>query len=241
MEQESEIPRGDLVKALAKAKKAFKPIVKNKQVKAGAYSYSYAELSHILDAITPALNDNDLVISQDVLNESVVTRLMHSSGQFLKSSMPIIASGKTGPQGYASSVTYARRYSVCNLLCISADDDLDAGDVQHEHEKHQDNAVRTQNKPYTGNTPGYDARHQAKMEQPISEPQLKRLWAIAKTNHWSEEDVRRYIDALGLEHTKDLNKLQYDKFISNIETYPKGVGEEQKAVPAKPARTMMSS
>lgn len=222
MEPELENTKSDIVKALAKAKKSFKAITKNKKVSAGAYSYSYAELSQILDAVTPALCDNDLILTQDVVGEELVTKLMHSSGQVIKSTIAIVAAGKPGPQGYASSVTYSRRYSICNLLCISADDDLDAADVQDYTEKSPHDSLRTQNT--TQNTPGYSKRQAAQRDSFISEKQIGLMMAVAAKNGWSELDVKEYWARLGIKTRKEVNKVQLDKFLENVAQFPKSIG-----------------
>jgi hypothetical protein len=50
--------------------------------------------------------------------------LRHASGETLKNLIPIFVRDD-GPQAYGSALTYARRYGVTLLLCISADDDDD--------------------------------------------------------------------------------------------------------------------
>ena len=55
----------------------------------------------------------------------------------------------------------------------------------------------------------------------ITEKQQKRLFAISKECGWSKEDLRNYINKLGLEHTKDLNWMQYESMVKNIQNFPK--------------------
>jgi hypothetical protein len=127
------VPAGALSAALAKAQGAFKPIHRDKTVtvtmkSGGRYSFSYAPLETILAAVMPALSSNGLSLTQSCVmmadKEYVRTQLRHSSGELIENNTRILV-GDAGPQAYGSALTYARRYGVTLLLCISADDDDD--------------------------------------------------------------------------------------------------------------------
>lgn len=97
------------------------------------YSYTYAPLPTILEKVRPAMAKNGLALTQSVVvvndkgHEAVRTMLLHSSGEFLANETPLFVAGSdNASQGYASGMTYARRYGVTALLCIAADDDDDA-------------------------------------------------------------------------------------------------------------------
>ena len=52
----------------------------------------------------------------------------------------------------------------------------------------------------------------------ISEPQRKRLWAIAKTAQISEDDLRQYLKKwFQLESMKDIKRKDYDKICAQVE------------------------
>jgi hypothetical protein len=55
---------------------------------------------------------------------ALVTMLAHTSGQWMKSEFPIVAT-KMDSQGIGSAMTYAKRYSLCGMLGIVADEDAD--------------------------------------------------------------------------------------------------------------------
>lgn len=89
----------------------------------------YATLDSVLDAINPALTDNDLIVEQSMLPGStaevmhIVTELIHSSGEYrcYYFTIPI---AKRDAQGVGSAFTYARRYALCGIFGLSqADDD----------------------------------------------------------------------------------------------------------------------
>lgn len=119
--------------ALATAQGAFAPVLRDKTVtvtmkSGGKYSFSYAPLESILHAVAPALSKNGLALTQAMVvvdgKDYVETTLRHSSGQSISNRIPLFVRDE-GPQAYGSALTYARRYGVTLLLCISADDDDD--------------------------------------------------------------------------------------------------------------------
>jgi len=86
----------------------------------------YATLPHILSIITPILKKNGLVIMQPVINNCVVTKLIHiDSGESIESVYEIKCKDDTNPQQLGSGVSYARRYSISSLLNLNIDDDDD--------------------------------------------------------------------------------------------------------------------
>jgi len=115
--------------AMAKAQAEFPGIAKGRTAAVGKYSYKYADLTDILEAVTPVLNANGLTISQSAVSDErggagVTTICIHASGQWV-SSDPLFLSGGSTPQNAGSAITYARRYSLCAFLGIAADDDDD--------------------------------------------------------------------------------------------------------------------
>ncbi len=124
---------GKLTAALIKAKRAFKPISKNKSISFGAGKpIHYADLQCMIEATESALGDAGLCIYQTVspLPDYVIieTILAHESGEWMSSTvqMPLAKAARNASQEYGSVVTYARRYSYMGILCISPCDDVDA-------------------------------------------------------------------------------------------------------------------
>jgi hypothetical protein len=119
--------------ALAKAQGEFAQVTRDKTVtvtmkSGGKYTFSYAPLESILHAVAPALSKHGLALTQAMVvvggKDYVETTLRHSSGQSISNRIPLFVRDD-GPQAYGSALTYARRYGVTLLLCISADDDDD--------------------------------------------------------------------------------------------------------------------
>lgn len=129
---------GELSKALSVFQKNAPKIKKTKegkiQLKSGnGYGYKYADLSDIWDAIRGPLADNKLSIIQIPTTQAGVpaltTLLSHETGEWIEDTM-LLKIAQDTPQGQGSAITYARRYSLCSVLGIVADDDTDAQDHQ---------------------------------------------------------------------------------------------------------------
>lgn len=130
---EQPLPTSKLHDALAKAQGEFASITRDKTVTVrmkagGTYTFSYAPLESILHAVIPALSKNALALTQAMQvidgKDYVETTLRHASGQSISNRIPLFVHD-SGAQAYGSALTYARRYGVTLLLCVSADDDDD--------------------------------------------------------------------------------------------------------------------
>jgi len=102
--------------------------------------YKYAPLEEEIEQIKTHLVKNGLAYSWNTLNSenrmTVVCKLTHISGHTEESSftIPIEESQfMTSPQSYASAQTFAKRYTLNNILGIAtSEEDTDATDVKKE-------------------------------------------------------------------------------------------------------------
>ena len=115
----------EILPALHKARSQFVKVKKDRQNT--HLKNKYATLDSVLDAITPALTENKLMIMQDgeriESTMRVETTVIHISGQWAKFyfDIPIV---KNDPQGVGSAFTYGRRYALAASFGLSqADDD----------------------------------------------------------------------------------------------------------------------
>lgn len=121
---------GELAAALAKAQGAMQaakmdsvnPFLKNR----------YADLGSVVQAARKPLAENGLSFTQSpAVTEgtvTVTTLLMHSSGQWIESSITLPLDGGKGlslAQSMGAIITYLRRYSLSAILGIYADEDND--------------------------------------------------------------------------------------------------------------------
>ncbi len=139
----------EIAKALAAAQKAFAPIPKDREVtvqsKRGSYKFKYATLDAIRNATIPALVEAEIAVVQGLSDDGkgLVTTLFHSSGQWIKSVTPMIITGRRDPetgreypptnQELGSAQSYARRYGLSALLCVTADEDDDGNIADGNH------------------------------------------------------------------------------------------------------------
>lgn len=107
------------------------------------FKNKYADLSSIMDVCKKPLSDNGLSILQIIKTCEegkmyLITRLAHSSGQYIESSF-VLKNERNTIQGLGSSITYARRYSLSAMLGIVADEDDDGEAAVKENDKFIDN------------------------------------------------------------------------------------------------------
>lgn len=88
----------------------------------------YADLASVIDACRGSLAANGLAVVQLpwITERGYVlrTRLLHSSGQWIESEAPVLAT-RQGPQEYGAALTYARRYSLAAMVGVAPDNDDD--------------------------------------------------------------------------------------------------------------------
>lgn len=220
----------NLIEALSKAQSQFQDIKKNCTaripLKEGRQLvYSYADLAEILRMIRPVLAKQSLAIAQPIHRHgdstSIRTILAHASGEFMSSEMTI-HQDRDGIQGFGSAITYLRRYCLTSMLAIAAEDEDDGAaaqnnlatkPVQREPSSQQSKgSVRTDVKSYT-----------------VTEPQVKRLMAIAGANQWSDNDIKSFIKTkFNLDSKNKLNKQQYDFICDYVQkTHPVDMNKDE--------------
>ena len=128
-----------LAVALSKAQAAIENVEKDTQ----GYGYKYATLASCLEAIKKPLADNGLSIIQPISQSkdgksTLVTMLIHSSGQWIKSISNIEVAeikNKDGRattnelQQFGAATTYMRRYALSAMIGL-AQEDTDAQEAR---------------------------------------------------------------------------------------------------------------
>ena len=124
-----------LIEALINFQKDFHEISLKKDKKNEHLRNAYMTLDNILNTIRPLLSKNGLVIVQSLTGSYLSSVLYHVSGQYIKTDMPFNPmSGNKGTndlQNLGGGITYAKRYQICAMLSISADNDDDAQNSGH--------------------------------------------------------------------------------------------------------------
>ena len=125
------------MKALSEALVAAQADIKNAALNKTNphFKSKYADLSGIREALLPVFAKHGLTVAQltDIRDGQLVlvTRLIHKSGESMDSVFPLVPERQT-PQSMGSAITYARRYCLAAIGCISADEDDDGNAANDE-------------------------------------------------------------------------------------------------------------
>jgi hypothetical protein len=189
----------ELIGALAKAQGKIITAKKDKQNP--YFKSSYADLSSIWDACRSALSENGLAVVQSVqVSEGkmeLLTTLAHSSGQWMKSQMPILTV-KSDPQSIGSALTYYRRYALAAIVGVAASEEDDDGNSA------------------SGRDDRNGKGHSPKTE-PIQKPKIKQEQALELEEILDECDptykskVMKSIGDMGFENLKDINEDLFNR------------------------------
>lgn len=188
----------ELAAALAKAQAEMKNAAMNRINP--HFKSKYADLASVRDAVTPALAANGIALVQSMSATGdgqvlVHTRLMHSSGQWMESVLPIYSDvGK--PQVLGSALSYARRYSLSAICNIASEDDDDANMAQ-EHGAH---AAEVRGIAGTPNASKIKARQNGDFEMLVNE--LRKATTVDALKEWAalrKNDIER-LPAEWVEH-----------------------------------------
>jgi hypothetical protein len=136
-----------IAKALCEAQKKINHA--SKDATNPHFRNDYATLESVIDATKQALVDQGISVIQGISKTDVTTRLLHTSGEWIESSVELILD-KQNMQGLGSAVTYARRYSLASMLNISQADD-DGNEASKPAQKPP--APKPQQKPVPQKTP----------------------------------------------------------------------------------------
>ncbi len=166
--------------ALCKAQGMMKHPKKNKTavvplLKGGNYSYDYADLADVLDALREPFATNGIAIVQvpyidrltfDSTCVGVVTLLMHESGQWIMGQLAMpVADAK--PQSIGSVITYLRRYMAGPMGGIASDVDDDGSAAEGNHGQTQQRQRQPAKAATQGKAPDPAKMQTAKESAPV--------------------------------------------------------------------------
>jgi hypothetical protein len=97
------------------------------------YTYSYADLAEVSTLVLPLLGKQGLSFtSRPTLLDGrfvLAYKLMHESGEFEAGEYPLPPGGSA--QELGSAISYARRYALCSVVGVAAEDDDDGQAGSH--------------------------------------------------------------------------------------------------------------
>jgi len=186
------------------------------------FKSKYADLSAVWDACRKPLSDNGLGVVQtsEFLPDHpdmvcIETILCHASGEWIRGRLAV-KPVKADPQSVGSCITYLRRYSLQSMVGIAPeDDDGNAASGQGEAKK------KRIPDPVSPEPVSTDAEKDDPGEiRLISEPQRKRLFAIAKQAGWPTEDLKAYLEEKhGISSSKEIPVGLYETITTWVENH----------------------
>lgn len=106
------------------------------------------------------------------------------------------------------------------------------------HESAAQSTPETQNQPVlekattqqTGDTPAYTERKLAKLNEPCSEPQRKKLYAMTRSLGWSKEESKEWLfEKFGKESSTEMSKLEMQDAFEQLEQMkPQALSDDAK-------------
>lgn len=235
-----------LAAALAKVQAQLPKLERDRTVtvqqkNGGEYSYSYATLAKVSEAVLPLLAENELsFVAMPGLGADgkmcVRYSLLHSSGEALTGEFPI--SGEGGIQMIGGRITYARRYCLAAVVGIAADEDDEsrlsddaARPAQRAAAKQRQKAPETrQGRPAQRDVqrapqpplPGENAQQ----SDPVTGGQLTKIATVFGVIGWTErEDKLRAASTIvgrALQSSKELTKSEAHTLIETLEMVASG-------------------
>jgi len=173
--------------------------------------YKYRSCEDIVQAITQILGDEEFIS----LNDSIEligdryyiksTAVFHFKDQKVEVSAyarePENKKGMDSAQITGATSSYARKYALNGLFAI---DDTKDSDFTNTKDKTKDVSIKNNNSEVKQNT--------------LTPKQIKRLFTIAKTNEFSNEDVKKILEVkYKIASTSKLSKANYDELCTGIE------------------------
>lgn len=194
----------ELFSALSKAQENIKNA--QKEGYNPMFRSNYTTVTSVLEAIKPVFKEN-LSIMQMPESDKLITRVGHSSGQWLEIETPLFIGepkGMSKMQAYGNAVTYARRYALVSLFGIGQEDN-DGNDCNEPVQKKE-----PLNKPLNKNPNKTNIN-----EKPVDRKQgfldsMKKLAAI------DNESFVNLLGAAGYESAEDVPEESYGMVYKQI-------------------------
>jgi len=178
------------------------------------YGSKYASLGALIQTAKHVLSKNGLSVIQPAssnwLDErlfvSVETTLMHSSGQWISSTLSIAVDEgeKNMIQNLGKIITYCRRYSLASMLSMYADEDTDGNQEEQIQETKSGSAEKKPQAIYDPLAVKAFIQKKAKLLSPASEKQVQLVQRKFQELIEDEDERHQVILFLtGAEHVKN--------------------------------------
>ena len=133
----------EIIKAIVKTQLEITPPVKDKVNP--RFKTAYSSLDSIYASVRMPLAKNGLTLSLSVelvreTQHVLRTTIFHVNGESMSNIIPLFIENLNS-QGFASALTYARRYAICSLLGLPSDEDDDGEASQPAKDKISDKQI----------------------------------------------------------------------------------------------------
>lgn len=202
----------DLFKALIAVQKELKPAVRDSTNP--HFRSTYADLESCFAAGLPVLNKHGICLIQipsgnaDNGTIAVTTILGHESGQFISGQLEM-ALPESNPQKAGSAITYFKRYGFGAFIGLSTEEDDDGNKASPAPGSRPGPQAAA---PQKANAPQQSGGFQQRPTALLSAAQVGRLYAIAKSKGWSQEQVKDFIlNEFNKESMNDVTRAEADQ------------------------------
>jgi hypothetical protein len=121
----------ELFKALVAAQKVMTSVTKDNKAEVrsakGAFSYTYADLAGVIEAVKSPLAEHGLGFSQPLSmvdgQPALTTIVFHESGESLSDTIVLRGENMLDPQKMGGLISYFRRYALLAILGLATEDD----------------------------------------------------------------------------------------------------------------------
>jgi hypothetical protein len=217
----------ELASALSKAQGEMQAAIKDK-VNTFLKS-NYADLGSVWDAARPVLSKYGLCVMQttEIASDGskiiMVTTLAHTSGQWMKSFLPLNPA-KNDSQGIGAAITYLRRYSLSAIVGVVCDED-DDGETAVGRGKYppaQNGKAPSNENPPAQSPPSGNER--------IGKAEVIALSSLIDT--LDEESNKSFLEwikkSFNASSINDIPKACFDKCMTSLSAKIKYVKDQQK-------------
>jgi len=220
----------ELVSALTKAQGVMKPAIFNRVNP--HFKTRYADFTSCMDACRGPLSENGLAPIQycetieGKLN--LVTMLAHVSGQWMKSEFPLIPA-KMDSQGIGSAMTYAKRYSLCGMVGIVADEEGDDDGEAAVGRGKQEETFRQPPRPAPIVKLAEEGKKNVKAFTKISNQQVETLKNLeSKLDEECKGKIYSWLEnAHDIKNFKDVHVDIYNQLFKTLENAVKFIGQNK--------------
>lgn len=216
----------ELAAALSKAQGEMQAAIKDKINP--FFKSAYADLGSIWDAARPVLSKYGLCIMQttEISTEGsriiMVTTLAHTSGQWMKSYLPLNPS-KNDSQGVGAALTYLRRYSLSAIVGVVCDDD-DDGETSVGRGKSQQG--------YQTSVQNNQTQEKSTLNERIGKAEVIALTTLINT--LDEESIKCFLDwikkSFNAASLQDIPKSCFDKCIVSLNAKIKYLKDQERSM-----------